>query len=146
MTTRADIVTEARTWVGTRWQHQAMRKGIGADCIGLVAGVAYALDLADARPEARPPEFNGYGRQPKPEVLLAACVYYLDPIGLEYATTGDVLVMRFTADPQHMAIVSRRDPDYIIHAYAQARKVVENGLDALWRSRICSAWRFRGID
>ncbi len=38
--TRAALIAEARTWIGTPWHHQAAVKGAGCDCIGFVRGVA----------------------------------------------------------------------------------------------------------
>jgi len=37
--TRAAIVAEARSWIGTRYRHQGSLKGVGCDCLGLVRGV-----------------------------------------------------------------------------------------------------------
>ncbi|HXO72313.1 MAG TPA: peptidase P60, partial [Bradyrhizobium sp.] len=37
--TCAAIVAEARSWIGTRYCHQASLKGVGCDCLGLVRGV-----------------------------------------------------------------------------------------------------------
>src|SRR3569833_631271 len=37
--TRTAIVTEARSWIGTRYRHQGSMKGVGCDCLGLVRGV-----------------------------------------------------------------------------------------------------------
>lgn len=60
----AAIVSEARSWIGTPYRHQASLKGIGCDCLGLVRGVwrhcigtepesppPYAADWAEARGE-----------------------------------------------------------------------------------------------
>lgn len=144
MTTRADIVTAARQWVGTRWRHQGAQRGVGVDCVGLLVGVALELGIADARQGARPIEFDGYGRAPNPALLLKAAEMYLDPE--DGLTLGGVLLMRFHAAPQHFAIVSQLDPlPYIVHAYAQARKVVENRLDDLWRGRVVRHYQFRGV-
>lgn len=142
---RLAVLTEARSWLGTRWQHQAAVKGVGCDCIGFVAGVAQALGMTGAAEFFCDAAIRGYGRQPDPAMLTAACARYLDPVDLIEARPADVLVMRFAAEPQHFALISRRDPDYILHAYAQARKVVENRIDGVWRARIVSAWRYRGI-
>jgi hypothetical protein len=38
--TRAALIAEARTWIGTPWHHQAAVKGAGCDCIGFVRGAA----------------------------------------------------------------------------------------------------------
>lgn len=144
MIARHDIVAEARRWLGTRFQHQAGTCGVATDCVGLVVGVAYALGLADARPESRAVAYNGYGKSPDPRLLLRACEEYLEPA--DAPELGGVLLMRFGQWPQHFAIVSSSCPLRIIHAYAQARRVVENSCDALWMSRIVRAFRFQGVD
>jgi NlpC/P60 family putative phage cell wall peptidase len=149
--TREQVVAEAAEWLGTPWRHQAMLKGVGTDCIGYLAGVALELGIADARAQMRDPRFRGYGREPLPEVLLAACEQYLDEIPPAAAGLGDILLLRVPRglQPQHFAVVSRvtdGQPSHILHATAASpRKVVENGLDAQWRSRIDKAYRFRGV-
>ena len=137
------IVVEAREWLGTRWQHQQSCKGVGTDCIGLVGGVALACGIPEAKAWASDPRWKGYGRTPDPKMLRAACDEYLDPIPIAEADAGVILVMKFDRDPQHFAIVSQKQPMHIIHAYAQARKVVEHIVDPTWRSRIVRAYRFR---
>ena len=145
MTSRADIVAAARDWLGTPWQHQASLKGVGADCIGLVGGVALACGVPGAREWAADQTCKGYGRRPDPAMLLRSCDTYLERIAVGAAGLGDILVFKFERDPQHFGIKSREGPDYVIHAYAQARRVVENRIDELWRSRILRAYRFRGL-
>lgn len=146
MVERAAIVAEARDWIGTRWQHQASLKGVACDCIGLVAGVARALGIGAAAEFDSTPNLKTYGRQPDPDVLLAGCDRLLDRIDLADTDLGDVLVMKFETEPQHFGIVSRVDPPYMIHALAQARKVVEHRIDGIWLSRILRTYRFRGVD
>lgn len=144
MIDRAAIAIEARTWIGTRWHHQASAKGAGSDCIGLVAGVAAACGVAEAAAFLAAPEFRCYGREPEPALLLAGCDRWLDRIAIGDARLGDVLLFRFRNEPQHFALITREAPDYITHAYAQARGVVENRLDDVWRARVVRAYRFRG--
>lgn len=146
MNTRAHVVATAKEWLGTRWLHQASLKGVGTDCIGLIAGVAAECGVAEADKWAHDPHRQNYGREPDHKMLLAACDAYLDRIAFAAAVPGDVLLFRFAAEPQHFGILSRRAPDYVIHAYAQARKVVENRLDELWRSRLVAVYRLRGLD
>lgn len=145
MTARADIVSASRQWLGTRWHHQASVKGVGCDCIGLVAGVARSLGLQGGEEFANDPAVKGYGREPDVEMLLAACNRYLIPIDLRAALMGDIYLMNFNGQPRHFAIISRRYPDQLVHAYAQARKVVENGMNAVWQARLHSAWSYKGI-
>lgn len=144
MTTRADILRVAQTWLGTRWQHQAYVRGVGTDCIGLIAGVALELGLPEARAWAADPTQHNYGREPQPAALLANAVQFLDPISLNTELPGDVLLLRFSREPQHFAILS--STDRIVHAYAQARRVIENRLDEAWRDRIMRAYSYRGLD
>lgn len=149
--TREQVVEEARTWLGTPWKHQAMLKGVGVDCIGYLAGVAYNLGLADARPKMRMPEYRAYGREPLPNVLLAACAQYLDEIPIPGAGLGDILLLRVPRGlyPQHFAIVSAMGdgvPSHVLHATsASPRKVVENIIDDEWRSRVFKAFHIRGV-
>ncbi|MEM9842167.1 MAG: peptidase P60, partial [Pseudomonadota bacterium] len=37
--TRAEVIEAARAWLGTPYRHQASRRGVGADCLGLIRGV-----------------------------------------------------------------------------------------------------------
>lgn len=144
MVNRAAIVDEARAWLGTRWQHQASLKGIGCDCIGLVAGVARELGIEAAAEFYASPNLRTYGRSAHP-ALIEGCERLLDRIDLADTDLGDVLVMKFETEPQHFGIVSNLEPPYMVHAFAQARKVVEHRIDALWLSRILRAYRFRGV-
>ena len=143
MIARAAIIATAREWLGTRWQHQASLKGIGCDCIGLIVGVAHECGVAEAAAWAVDSRGQGYGRAPDPAMLLAACADYLNPLPKVAARPADILLMRFSKEPQHFAILSVGGN--IIHAYAQARRVVEHRLDALWRSRIVGAYALRGV-
>ena len=144
MITRADVVRELRTWAypkPTPFRHQASLRGVGTDCIGVVIGVARELGIALAAQFDASEEIKGYGREPDPVMLLRACNALLDPC--TDPLPGDILLMRFQAEPQHFGIISA--PEYIIHAYASARRVVENRIDDLWRSRIVRAYSYRGI-
>ncbi len=144
MTTRSDVVRVAREWIGTRWQHQASVKGVGTDCIGLIGGVALELGIEGAEQWKLDPSLHCYGREPDPRMLLAAVVGYLDQVDRADMAPGDVLLLRFNSEPQHFAILSGETT--IIHAYAQARKVVENRIDDVWRKRILRVYAFRGLD
>jgi NlpC/P60 family putative phage cell wall peptidase len=140
--TRESVVAEARTWIGTRWQHQAFLKGVATDCIGLIGGVALELGMEGAREWADDPTFHSYGKDPQPGLLVAGCEKFLVRIPIEDVKLADVLVMAFKTQPQHFAIVSREEPRYIIHAYIFARKVVEQGA-VVPRARLLYAYRYR---
>ena len=138
---RGAIVAEARTWLGTRFHHQARLKGVGCDCAGLVVGVCKALGLSDF-------DKTDYTRQPDGVMLKRVCDENMTAIPLAEVRPGDALLFRFEQDPQHLAIVG----DYahgglsIIHAYAPARKVIETRLDSAWLARAVSAYRLPGVE
>lgn len=142
MIPRAAVVNEARLWLGTRWQHQGRIRGVGVDCIGLIGGVALAVGVPQAPAWAADESCAGYGRKPDPAMLLLACQKYLLPVPRhEPPALADILVMSFADEPQHFALVSQT-PDYIIHAYAKSRRVVEHRMDAEWRGRVVMVMRF----
>lgn len=146
MTTRADVAVAAQGWVGTPFKHQAALRGVGCDCMGLVYGVAQEKAIPGIDQFLADPSLRVYGRMPDAERLLAGCDRFLDRIPIHEAGVGDVLLMAFESEPRHFAVVSRTCPLYIVHALAQARRVVEHRLDELWASRIVRAYRVRGID
>lgn len=140
MTTRAQIVSCARTWVGTPYRHQASVKGRGADCSGLLRGVGAELGLALT-------SRTDYAKQLDVplEVFLLEISANLERIEIADARNGDVLLFWFEAPdrPYHFAFVSDVG---IIHAYQSVRKVVETVLSDDWRARIHSAWRVPGVE
>lgn len=151
---REAIVAEARSWVDppTPFHHQASVKGVGCDCIGLLAGVGRALQIEGAADFARAmlDEFAGYGMDPNPALLRRGCGQYLVPIARKDVRLGDVLLFtmpKAKGEPKHFGIVSRLDPMYMVHSWAGgAKRVVENRVDAMWERRILACYRFRGID
>ncbi len=138
---REDIVTEARSWIGTRFHHQGRLKGVGVDCAGLVVGVAEAVGI-------NVHDYTDYSRYPDGQMLEQVCDEQLTRIALNEIQPGDVLLMRFETEPQHLAFVG----DYefgglsIIHSYIQARGVVESRLDEVWLNRVYAAYRLPGVE
>lgn len=144
MTTRAEIVSEARRWIDTPWKHQARLRGIGVDCIGVIVAPARAagLDIADV---------TDYSRQANPARSLELLRERMDEIGVQMAREGDVIFLWFEGEdrPHHFALLTDIG---ILHAYENARsqrrptgKVVETRLPIGWANKIHSAWRFRGL-
>lgn len=152
MITRWDVVAEARSWQDTPYRHQGYRKGVGADCIGLVAGIALALGLPSGAAWKADRAMHNYARLPDPVMLLAAAERYLSPIPIESAREGDILLLRWRNDPSHFAIITETSPLTVLHAYARGpRKVAEHNIagefmhGVTWASRIVSAWRYREL-
>lgn len=133
--TPESIIAAARSAIGTPFRHQGRIAGQALDCAGLALYVASEIG-ADYQ------DFPGYAARPSSGLLESA----LDSqSGLERVfemQPGDLLLMRFTGDPQHLAIYAG---DTIIHAFAAGRKVCEHLLDDVWQARIVRIYRFRGV-
>ena len=147
MTMRADIVAEARTWIGTRYRHQGRSKMLGVDCIGLVGGVALNVGVPNATDWAQNRVLHAYARTPDPAMMLRACAMYFDRRAV--ALEGDVLLFALQGEPRHFAIVTEtRDgqPWRIVHAYAlmAVRGVCEQSLP-LAQAKVIAAFSYKGI-
>ena len=132
-----EILAEARAWLGTPWRHQGRLKGVAVDCAGLVVGVGRELGLLAF-------DTRAYGRLPDGQQLRALCDAHLAAKPVAEIGPGDVLLLRFTRHPQHLALVGDRGaPFSLIHAHAEAGACVEHGADARWLRRIVAAYAFR---
>lgn len=142
MTTRADVVAEARTWLGTKWIHQHRAKGQGVDCAGLIICVARDLGLLPADFD-----INGYSRMPD-GTLLAVCDQHMDRIDRSAMQPGDVLVVAIESDPQHMGIVGdyRHGGLSLIHAASKVGKVIETRLMFARNQVFRGAYALRVVD
>ncbi|MGH8566844.1 MAG: NlpC/P60 family protein [Gammaproteobacteria bacterium] len=132
---RESIVAEARTWLGTPYRHQGRRKGLACDCAGLVIGVAHGLGLSEF-------DFRAYGPLPHSGTLERLLAEHMDRIDVAEASPGDVLVLAWLSEPQHLGI---RTNIGILHSYAGARRVVEHRIDEIWQARLRGAYRYRGV-
>ena len=138
MTTRAELVTEARTWLGTPFHHQGRIKNVAADCAGVIEGIAkhFGFVVHGQIP-------INYSAQPDGEMMRKILGETMEEINPTDILPGDVLLFAFDLDPQHVAVVT----DFgILHSYAQVRKCIETSLDDTWKKRIRGAYRFRGIE
>lgn len=147
----ANIVQIARSWIGTPYHHQASRRGVGCDCLGLVRGVYAELY---GRESAPPPGYSkdlaeASGR----ETLLEAAREHLvevvreHPVGVQMCElmAGDVLVfrMRPKAMAKHCGIVSWISSGHagMVHAFEGA-DVCEIILAEWWRRHIAAVFRW----
>lgn len=140
---RADIVSAAREWLGTPYQHQASRKGVGTDCLGLLRGVW--RETCGAEPAEVPPYTPDWMdlRPDDPLMCSVRSAFRETPVG--QAKAGDVLLFRMAlgAPAKHCAILT--DPDRIIHAY-WGRSVCTTRLVPWWTRRIAGAFSFPGLE
>lgn len=142
MITRPAIVAEARSWIGTPYQHQTSLKGVGCDCLGLIRGVWRAV-VGD-EPERAPPYAPDWAEASGQETLALAASRHLVPIAYECVREGDVLLFRWRAHlpAKHAAIVT--GPALMVHAHDGAA-VAEVGIAPWWRRRLAYAFEFPNL-
>lgn len=137
--TAAQLIEDARTWLGTPYRHQASIKGLGCDCVGFLAEVAVETGLI--RPELRAEFPTDYSRQPSAGQLRRLCSGVLSLVPFDQRAPGDIVLMRFELEPQHLGMLTAVSPiEYIIHCAEHG--VVEQRLDSVWRARIVRVYRF----
>ena len=136
--TADDIITAARQCLGTPFSHQGRLLGFGLDCAGVAIHVARQIGVGHL-------DVSGYGRTPANGQLERSLDAQpcLERVDLSACAPGDLLLMRFSSDPQHLAICAG---DSIIHAYETVGLCCEHRLSSMWASRIVRVYRFRGVE
>lgn len=140
--TRDEIVRSAKSWLGTPYRHQASRKGVGTDCLGLLRGVW--RELIGPEPQEMPPYTPDWAEALNEETLLQAARDHLVEIPLGTVRRGDVLLFRMGLGhpAKHCGIVS--GTDRLIHAY-WGRAVCETRLVPWWTRRCAGGFQFPGV-
>lgn len=135
--TADDILAAARQCLGTKFRHQGRLVAFGLDCAGVAIHVAREIGAGVI-------DVSGYGRTPANGQLEQSLDSQpcLERVSLEDRQPGDLLLMRFASEPQHLAICAG---ETIIHAYEAAGLCCEHRLSSLWAARIVRVYRFRGI-
>lgn len=136
------VLQVARSWVGVPYLHQG-RTRHGCDCGGLIGGVAIECGVIPSTwwETVFDPIHGGYARTPSNGQLEAICDSFMLPA--DTLQPGDVLLMRFKREPQHLAFVG----DYpgggntLIHALDSVKFVTEHRMDPQWCKRIVACYR-----
>lgn len=133
----------AMACIKTPFKHQGRIAGLALDCAGLFVHVCRELDLPyqDAKGYPRSP----YDGQLEKQLESQPC---LERIAVSDIKEGDILCMRITRAPQHIAFHAGtiEGLPYIIHASEMHGGVVHHRLDKGWSSKIMRAYRFVGVE
>ncbi len=142
MIPRSRIISEARSWTGTPYQHQASLKGVGCDCLGLVRGVWRGV-YGD-EPELPPPYSPDWAEAGGRETMRDAAGRHLHPVKLYEIRPGDVLLFRWRMHlpAKHAAIMT--GPATMIHAH-DGMSVCEAALSNWWRRHLAFSFSFPGV-
>ena len=140
--TRAMIVFEAKSWIGTPYQHQCSAKGAGCDCLGLVRGIW--RKFYGEEPQILPPYSPDWAERGEGELLKTAAEKYLIPVAIAKTQPADILLFRMQpgVPAKHMAILI--EDEIIIHAY-WGRAVTQSFLAPFWQRRRAFAYSFPNV-
>lgn len=130
-----DLITEARTWLGTPFAPQGRVKGLAADCPFLAAvAQACGIQVIDA---------DGYSQQPTMSSLRCA-IEGAGMVKVPQAEPGDIVVLKSALYPQHLALLT--DVGTIIHAnrsdHPRINCVIEHAYQGKWIRNTVSVYRF----
>jgi NlpC/P60 family putative phage cell wall peptidase len=135
------VVKAARGWLGTPYRHQASRKGVGCDCLGLVLGVWRELygEVPEA-PGPYAPDWAGGGAQ---DALMTAAKRHCRAKEGE-PEAGDLVLFRWRRHlpARHAGIMVAQDR--FIHAY-EGHAVLISALVPQWRKRIAGVFAFQPL-
>lgn len=132
------MVTEARLWLGTPYQHQASLKHIGCDCLGLLRGVW--RHIYGVEPELMPAYAPRWNEASSTDLLMdMAARNFVQKLENTDFNAGDVLLFKYRLDlpSRHIGIVSGEDK--FIHAYS-GRGVVENRFNHWWKRHLAGRY------
>jgi NlpC/P60 family putative phage cell wall peptidase len=127
---RRRIVAEAESWLGTKYHHMARLKGVGCDCLTLIAGVYEAAGITGhVDIPFYPPDWHLHRSTERyADGLAQYCRELVWEEGAPVpALAGDVVLFRFARCFSHGALVV--DWPHMIHAWAQDRMVVRADAD-----------------
>ena len=128
------ILTEARSWIGTPWHHNQACKGVGVDCARLYQAVLASLGV-----ESRLENYTrrGEGGSLLRQIRQFDCLVELP--SADYREPGDLLVFLVGVESGHIGICNGHG---MIHADQRLDKVCEiPDLGERWRKRICAVFR-----
>jgi cell wall-associated NlpC family hydrolase len=138
MTTNQDIIHEARTCLDTPWHHVGRVKGVGLDCVGLIAVVANKFNIPNA-------DLPSYSRMPDGHTLVNQARKTMREIRLEDAWPGDIPIFCFGRDkwPTHIGMFTDVG---LIHTYTDVKKVTEHCINSWWWERIAYVFRLQDVE
>lgn len=142
MTLAQRLVSEAETWIGTRYQEQGRLKHYGVDCVGFISEVARGAGIKAA---VIPSNYTSSGDG---VMMLGLLREHMTLVPTEEMSPGDVLALCDEAlqnpdIPRHLVFVQEVTPKTVFIIHSSEHGVRRHRIDAAWRRRIHSCWRIQ---
>jgi len=137
MLLRQALARAAEDWIGTPFRHQASRRQVGCDCLGLVRGVW--RDVLGAEPCDIEPYAEDSTEIGSRNLLQLRVSEVCAEVAFAEAHPGNLLLFRMRArgPAQHLGILTTDDT--FVHAYAR-HGVVRSELTSHWRRKVVGAF------
>lgn len=138
--TLVNVVTEARTWLGTPYHHHARIKGVGVDCAQLLCAVYEATGLV----EHVDPGFYAvdWHLHHSTEMFVAWLdKYAVELPGGEPFVGGDVALWKYGRCFSHGSIYAGND--LFIHSYLRLGVIESRADEEPLQGREFRHWRFK---
>lgn len=137
-----EFVDILKSYINTPFRHRGRDKE-GFDCAGIVISAFNEMGFTTE-------DLRIYGREPHRDGLKEVTEKNLGeemPFTRHSLMKGDILLMKFKEEPQHVAVVSDHMHGglSIIHCYGSVGYVVEHRLDDVWFERIKHAYRVKRV-
>lgn len=118
------LISIARSWINTPWQHNQKTKGIGVDCVRFLEQVAieYGVDI--------PPLPDHYSRLVENEAMLDYLSQHFRLVTQRGLQAGDVILFKPKGLFNHIGLAT--SPTTVIHACQPEGKVLEHNIDGIW--------------
>lgn len=120
----------AISMIGVPFHHQGRHPKYGVDCVGLVI-CAYNAAGANIK------NLANYGRIPDGRALIREIEEYTFKVS--EMEIGDVLIFRFSKNPQHIALYI--GDGTMVHSYIDAKCVLKEKLTPAWKKKLVAIYR-----
>ena len=137
---QAEIVSEAKKWLGTPWRHNAQILGAGVDCVQLLIAVYSEVGLIPKVDTGMyPKDWHLNRSQP---LFMLGLLRFTEPV--DTPEVGDVVMFKFGRQAAHGAIHIGQDE--IIHAWSDVRQVIVTNIkNHPLEKRIDGFYRVKGL-
>ena len=141
MPTRTALISQARTWIDVPAIASGSQR-CGVNCLGLFVGILRELGGFEVMVKEAEKHI-GYKNPVTPNDLLRrlSSSKHLQIIRPPKLQPGNLMLFFNREGPQHLALVT--EPEIILHAAQNKKKVIEHRIPAGWR--VASEFKLVGI-